>query len=60
VTEINETFKKRTSPGHQPQFTPALTLENAAACRKGGWMWSTSPIFGNQGMCLSTFTRSGP
>jgi amidase len=52
-------YEQATRHRVQAQFTPALTLENAAACRKGGWKWSTSPIFGNQGMCLSTFTRSG-
>ncbi|MBX3705697.1 MAG: hypothetical protein KF911_03605 [Pseudomonadales bacterium] len=52
-------YEQATRHRVQPAFTPPLTLKNANECLKGGWMRSTAPIFGNQGMCVSSFASKG-
>lgn len=36
-------------------FEPTVTLENKDACKNEGWKTSTSPVFKNQGDCVSSF-----
>jgi hypothetical protein len=38
-------------------FRAAVVLTSATQCKNGGWATSTSPVFRNQGQCVSSFAR---
>ncbi len=44
--------------GDRYTFAPSVVLETKEQCKKGGWATSTSPVFKNQGDCVSSFASS--
>lgn len=48
-------YEQATQHRTVPSLTPPLTLADRNDCRRDGWQRSTSPVFGNQGMCVSWF-----
>lgn len=41
-------------------FEPVLTPSSAEQCKKGGWMTFNTPVFTNQGSCVSFVVSSSP
>lgn len=39
-------------------FEPRLTVANKDACKNGGWMTSNTPVYKNQGQCVSSFASN--
>lgn len=39
-------------------FEPTVSLANKEACKNGGWKTSNTPVFANQGECVSSFASS--
>lgn len=44
--------------GDRYTFAPSVTLMSKDQCKKGGWATSTSPVFKNQGDCVSSFASA--
>lgn len=40
-------------------FEPVITVADKEGCKNGGWMASNSPVFKNQGDCVSSFASQG-
>jgi hypothetical protein len=40
-------------------FEPVVAVADKNACKNGGWMTSNSPVFKNQGDCVSFFASNG-
>lgn len=43
--------------GDRYTFAQAVVLTSKEQCKNGGWMTSTSPVFKNQGECVSYFAK---
>jgi hypothetical protein len=39
-------------------FEPTVTVPNKEACKKNGWQASNTPVFKNQGACVSYFASN--
>ncbi len=38
-------------------FEPTITVANKDACKNGGWATSNTPVYKNQGQCVSSFAK---
>ena len=44
--------------GDRYTFAEPMVLTSKEQCKKGGWATSTSPVFKNQGDCVSSFASN--